>query len=856
MIAAQKLYPGAVICPPGAMNRRVRDFMNHYGHLWKLQKPSKIPIDQVTLMVVVDTRLRSRLGPFAALAGKQDVEVHVYDHHPPTIDDIPADKMVYEHIGATVTLFVERLCQERARISSEEATLFALGIYDDTGALTYEITTDRDIAAIGRLRQMDADMSMILSRVEVSMPANERRLLDAMVENSSEMYVNGAKIVSSWAESEKYVEGVAIFVHKLKDYCESHVTLAAVRCGKKTCLIIRSAPNVLNVKEFLAPYGGSGHLQAGSAALLDKDPQELLRELEARLPEAIAPLDTVDRVMTSPVVAVAPDALVGDAYRTMLRFGHQALPVVGGGEVLGMMTRKDLDKAHLHGFDRALVRDFMTEGVIAIAMDASVNEAHRLMATYSFERLPVLQRGRLVGIVTRADLVRALYQSSRGRSEKDAGNGFLWMENIAGLLEDSFTPEVQGLLRRIGEKARKMGMKAYIVGGAVRDILKKEPNIDLDISVEGDAEALVQSWDETGCRGTVHGRYKTGTLTFPNGLKVDIATARREFYEYAAAMPEVSSDSLKQDLARRDFSVNAMAVSLSEDDWGTLIDFYGGRRDLKEGTLRVLHNLSFVEDPSRILRGVRLEQRLGLNFEDNTLRLLRSAVKGGLLGKLSSPRVRMEVEIDAKELRPQKAFERMQALGIWEALFPGLRFGPAVVKKMKRLQKILYWTQKSKKISFNFKGMEWLTYMAAVCSESSANVRAAVMDRLNFTPREREIFTACLSSLAPVEQFFGSKKTFKNSEVYLFLKNYSPVALLYCIAAVKRRQTRRWLSMQLFSFLPLKGELKGDDLLKLGYSTGAWLGEMLEGIRLERMDGKIKTREDEVLYLQEMLRRD
>jgi tRNA nucleotidyltransferase (CCA-adding enzyme) len=853
MVAAQKLYPDAVICPPGAMNRRVKDFLNRYGHLWNFQKPSKIPVDQVTLMVVVDTRLRSRLGPFAALAGKHDVEVHVYDHHPPTIDDIPANKMVYEPVGATVTLLFERLCKERARISSEEATLFAMGIYDDTGALTYEATTDRDIIAIGRLRQMDADMSMILSRVEVSMPANERRLLDAMVENSSEMYVNGAKVVSSWAESEEYVEGLSIFVHKLKDYCESHVTLAAVRCGKKTCLIARSAPNVLNVKEFLTPYGGSGHLQAGSATLLDRNPQELLKELEAKLPEAIAPFDKVSSVMTSPVMAVVPDAIVGDAYRTMLRFGHQALPVARDGEVLGMMTRKDLDKAHLHGFDRALVRDFMTEGVIAISADASVNEAHRLMATYSFERLPVLQQGRLVGIVTRADLVRALYQSSRTRGEKDADNGFLWMENITALLEASFAPEVHTLLRRIGEKAQKMGMKAYIVGGAVRDILKGERNIDLDISVEGDAELFVQSWDQSGCRGTIHGRYKTGTIAFPGGLKVDIATARREFYEYAAAMPEVSSDSLKQDLARRDFSINAMAVSLSDGDWGTLIDFYGGRRDLKEGTLRVLHNLSFVEDPSRILRGVRLEQRLGLKFEDNTMRLIRSAIKGGLLGKLSTPRVRMEVEINAKEHRSKKVFERMQDLGIWEALFPGLRWGPAIIKKMRYLQKILFVFKKAKP---SFKGMEWLTYMAAIFSESSANVRSAAMDRLNFTPQEREILTACFSSLTPIEQFFGSKKTFRNSESYLFLKNYGPVPLLYCMAAVKRRQTRHWLALQVFSFAPLKGELKGDDLLKMGYSAGPWLGEMLEGIRLERMDGRIKTRDDEVLYLQEMLRRD
>jgi tRNA nucleotidyltransferase (CCA-adding enzyme) len=853
MIAAQKLYPEAVICPPGSMSRRVKDFVNRYGHMWKIQKPSKIPMDQVTLMIVVDTRARSRIGPFAALAGKQDVEVHVYDHHPPTVDDIPAHKMVHEQLGATTTLFVERLLKARAPVTQEEATLFALAIYDDTGALTYEATTPRDIVAIARLRQMDADLSMILARVEVSMPAQERKLLDAMVENSSETYINGAKVVFSWAESEQYVEGLSIFVHKLKDYCESHVTIAAVRCGKKTCLIARSAPNVLNVKDFLAPYGGSGHLQAGSATLPDRDPKELLRELEAKLPEAIAPLVMVEDIMTSPVMAIAPGTEVGDAYHTMIRFGLQALPVVSEGELLGIMTRKDLDKAHLHGFDRAKVRDFMTEGVISIPFNASVNEAHRLMATYSFERLPVLKDGRLAGIVTRADLVRALFQSYRGgRAEKDR-DGFLWTEDVAPLLEASFTPDILGLLRRVGEKAQTLGMKAYIVGGAVRDLLRGDANVDLDVSVEGDAETFVRNWNEPGCRVTVHGRYKTGTIVFPGGLKVDIATARREFYEYAAAMPQVSSDSLKQDLARRDFSVNAIAVSLSASDWGLLIDFYGGRGDLKEGCLRALHNLSFVEDPSRILRGVRLEQRLGLRFEDNTLRLIRGAVKGGLLGKLSSPRVRIEMELNGKDRRPGEIFTRMRDLGIWEALFPSLHFGPAAERKMTYLQRLLHWMKRTKTI---FKGLEWLTYMAAIFSDSPAYARSAAMDRLNLSPHERSVLSACLSSLPLVEQFLTSKKAFRNSEVYLFLKKHFSVPLLYCMASVKRVQTRRWIALHLFTLTPMKGVLKGDDLKKMGCGAGPWLGDMLEGIRLERMDGRILTREDEVLYLQEMLRRD
>jgi tRNA nucleotidyltransferase (CCA-adding enzyme) len=760
--------------------------------------------------------------------------------------------MFYEALGATTTMIVERLVRGGARISREDATLFSMGIYDDTGALTYDATTDRDIAVLARLRQMGADMSMILSRIEAAMPPGERALLEALTENAEESYVNGAKVVLSWADREEYVEDAASFVHKLKDYYESHVTAVAVRGGRKTNLIVRSAANVVNVKDFLAPYGGSGHIQAGSAKLQDRDPCELLREIKERLAEAIAPLVKVESIMSTPVMAVSPEASIGEAYRTMLRYGHKGLPVVREGEVVGIMTRKDLDKAYLHGFDRALIRDFMTEGVIAISADASVNEAHRLMAVYGFERLPVLRDGRVVGLVTRADLVRALYQTYRTPGDRNAGENFLWMEDIGHLLSASCDAETLDLLRRVGKKATELGMKAYLVGGTVRDILSGAKNIDLDISVEGDAEAFIQSWDDPECRSTVHGRYKTGTLSLPGGRKVDIATARREFYEYAAAMPEVSSDSLKQDLGRRDFSVNAMAISLAEADWGTLIDFYGGRRDLKDGVLRVMHNLSFVEDPSRLLRGIRLEQRLAMRFEDNTLRLLVNALKGGLMGKLSGPRVRMELELDFKERRPEKIAVRMGELEVWEALFPGLHFTPASANRMKRLQRIL---PAARRAGVNFKGLEWLAYVAAFLTDSSAALQSLVMDRLNLSPAERRAVVDSLAALPQLKQFFNSKRVFQNSEIYLFLKNYAPVPLLYCWVAAERRQTRRRIARHATFLMPLKGELTGEDLMKMGYLPGAWLGETLEAIRLERMDGRIETRDGEVWYARDNMMR-
>ena len=409
MIAIQKLYPDAVICPPGSMSRKVRDFMAKQGRPFasRLMKPKKIPLDEVTLMIVVDTRSRARIGAFAALAGRQDVEVHIYDHHPATPDDIPSDKLVYEPIGAATTMILEQLLLNRKEITPEEATLFAIGIYDDTGAFTYETATERDIAAVSYLRELGADLSGVLSQVENDISSEDKRLLDTLAENAKENYINGAKVYLTWAETENYVSGLSVFVNRLKEYCDAHVTIAVVNNGgKKVNIIARSVEGILNVKEFLAPYGGSGHYQAGSATINDnRNAQEILAEIEARLSGAITPMMKVSDIMTSPVIAVGIDAKVDEAYRTMLRFGVKSLPVISeAGEVAGMMTRKDLDKAHLHGLDRANISDFMTQGIISLSNEASIDEAHRMMATYGFEKMPVLdENGKLVGTLSRAN---------------------------------------------------------------------------------------------------------------------------------------------------------------------------------------------------------------------------------------------------------------------------------------------------------------------------------------------------------------------------------------------------------------------------------------------------------------------
>ncbi|MDD4020483.1 CBS domain-containing protein [Aminivibrio sp.] len=846
MVAAEKLYPGARLCLSGSASRTVRDFLKKTGNKWTVLTPKKIKFDEITMLIVVDARSRSRIGAFASVLGKKNIPVHVYDHHPPSIDDIDGELVRIEPVGATTTLLVETLLERRISISPSEATLFATGIYEDTGGLTFSGTTPRDFAAVARMKELGADLTSIPTYIEMTFSAPERRILDGLIENSWVRFINGAKAVFSAVSSPGYVDGLSLFVHRLRDYFDADIAIAAVKMDSRTYLIGRSHDDILNMATFLAPLGGGGHPQAASVTLHNVKPLQLVREMELRLSDEVKPSITAADIMTSPVMAIPPDSSVDDAYRIMIRYGHSALPVVKGKSILGLITRKDLDKAHLHGFGKTLIREFMTEGVITIPKDASIHEAHRLLVTHSIGRLPVTEGSRIVGIITRTDLVKALFPASVPGEDRGAAPDLPWTEDVRDLLKKGLPEEAITLLRQLGERAEQLGMRAYIVGGLVRDLFLSKQNLDLDIVVEGDAPRFLKSWEKDGLRVSVHERYKTGTVVFPGGRKVDVATARREFYEFPVAQPKVSTDSLKHDLYRRDFTVNAMAVSINQSTWGILIDYFGGRRDLGKKFLKVLHNLSFVEDPTRVIRGIRLEQRLGLTLEDNTLRLLRSCIHGGLLVRLSGFRLRSEMELSFRERLPYPATKRMEELGVWEVLFPGIRIGDGSRKTFRRLGVFL---ARISRDFPDFKGKQWLAFLAALLMESPENVRLAAIDRLNLPEAERSVVVKCFSEMGAVEHELGGRSGPLNSRIYCYLRDFDPAASLFWSAATERWRVRRRILLYLTKLHKMTPRLRGRDLLDLGYSATPRIGVILDKLKLLCLDGELAGREDEIDFV-------
>ncbi|HEX9896544.1 MAG TPA: hypothetical protein VGA85_02645 [Dehalococcoidales bacterium] len=251
--------------------------------------------------------------------------------------------------------------------------------------------------------------------------------------------------------------------------------------------------------------------------------------------------------------------------------------------------------------------------------------------------------------------------------------------NLSGLIERNLPKELVALMQRVATLAARRNQQLYLVGGVVRDLLLGLPNLDLDFVVEGDAIGLVKEFAEAvDGKLTIHPMFNTATVKLDK-WKVDLAMARTETYAKPGALPTVKPGTLKTDLFRRDFTINAMAICLNPEHYGELIDLYGGRDDLRSKLIRILHEKSFVDDATRIWRAIRYEQRLGFKIEPKTLKLLKHDVT--MLKTVGGYRLRRELELVLKEKEPEKILVRADRLGVLKELHPALKADKWLVRK-------------------------------------------------------------------------------------------------------------------------------------------------------------------------------
>ncbi len=405
------------------------------------------------------------------------------------------------------------------------------------------------------------------------------------------------------------------------------------------------------------------------------------------------------------------------------------------------------------------------------------------------------------------------------------------------------------LLRRLGRLADAQGVALYLVGGVVRDLLLGRKPGDLDLAVEGDGPAFARLVAKRyGASLVPYERFGTARLIFVDGRKVDCATTRRESYAQPAALPEVQPATLSEDLYRRDFTVNAMAIGLNPDRWGQFYDPYGGRRDVRSKTLRVLHEGSFVDDPTRIFRAIRFAQRFGFCLEPATLKLLRAASRTDLIARLSGPRLRNEILLLVGERNPAEQIHRLAQLRLLRFLHPRLRLGARAARVITVLPKALRWWSEQSRQPIDCP----LVYLMALLSESDAAVIHGVSERLQFSSAQSRVVDWAGAKTSHAAKMLVGRKFLRMSQIYHLLEGMPAEAMALLAAkgmAGKSGQGVRRLARRLAQCLSQTRRVAvattGHDLKRLGLAPGPRYADILARLFDARLDGEIRTDAEE-----------
>jgi tRNA nucleotidyltransferase (CCA-adding enzyme) len=411
-------------------------------------------------------------------------------------------------------------------------------------------------------------------------------------------------------------------------------------------------------------------------------------------------------------------------------------------------------------------------------------------------------------------------------------------ENFAGKIKERLPAELVRLMEAIGAIAFYQGQQLYLVGGAVRDLLLEEETLDLDLVTDGDAISLAQLLANiTQGKLTIHTRFRTANVRW-NEWSIDLATTRSETYEHPGALPKVKPGSLSDDLFRRDFTINAMAIQLSPGRYGNLIDLYGGREDLERGFIRVLHKQSFTDDATRIWRALRYEQRFDFNLEMLTLELLKRDI--AMLDTISGDRIRHELELVLKETYPEKFFLRADKLQVLSELQPGLKCDNSLSERFKQ----------ARQTSFPNPPPAGL-YLALLTYSLNSEQVEHIIERLRLPRPLAQILRDTYQFKATSEPLADAN--LKPSRIYSILHGYSPTALTATLLATDSPQVRANIRRYLTKFRYVKPALTGEDLKKMGLAPGPRISEILERLQAARLDGTVTNRQGEERLVRELL---
>ena len=833
-----KERPGAA---PGCtfLDDRVPDF-SKYGRL-----------------VAVDTRRRSRLRHVWPLLDNPGTRIEVWDHHPETSDDVHAHVCHAEICGAVTTLLIEEIQKLNIAVPRETATVLGLGIYSDTGSFSFSSVTQRDFAAAGWLLGRGMDINIISEKTAFSMTKEHIRALNALLESAQTYHINGADVVLAEATLDSYLDDFAFLAHKMMEMEKFDILFAIGRMDDRIQIVARSRSHAVNVGAVCSAFGGGGHAYAASASVRDKTLSEVRDGILTQLYLQEEGEKTARDYMSQPAIGIEEGHTIAEADELMLHFGLKTMPVFAPmtRRCTGLIDSQITQKAIAHGLAGAPLTDYMRRNLKTLPVTATLRDITTVIVGARQRLVPIVSGGSsVVGVVSRTDLINIFAQEPGRMNPTDRAPK---SRNMGRTMRDRLPKDVLDILEKAGALGRSRQTPVYVVGGFVRDLLLKTPNHDIDLVVEGDGIGFARAFAGVlGGRVRVHKKFLTSVVIFPGAggkeERVDVATARLEYYESPAALPTVEHSSIKMDLYRRDFTINALAIRLDCEPMGEIVDFFGGQKDIRDRVIRVLHTLSFVEDPTRCLRAVRFEQRYHFRIGPATEKLIKNDVSLKLLDKLSPSRLFNEFEHICAEETAILCIRRLHELGILQAIHPQLSINPDRKEMLIRTAKVMAWYRL---LYIDEEMRPWLVYFLVLCSSLTYAVTLEVFKRLGIPPALKNEVLGCREkarSLRSSLKRLTATPGFRVSALCAMLRPLPVEFVLYLMADMEVPETRRALSRYITVWRTEKPGVDGSDLKKLGLAPGPAYGVILQRLLEAKLDGTAASPEEQLALAREL----
>lgn len=847
MVGAKKLYPNAELVLPGKLARNVEEFVALHRDILDIHKPSEIGPEDVDTIILVDTKSPRRLAKLSSLLNRPGIKIHIYDHHPWAEGDARGEFELVELLGAATTLIVEEIRARNILLTPFEATVLALGIYEDTGSLLYSNTTQRDAEAAAYLIGAGANLALVAQFLGRPLTEEQQQLLKTLLLSAERHMVNGQKILIASSSVDDFIGGLAILTHKLGEIEHIDAVFTVVEMDDRVHIVGRSSVPEIDVREILAHFGGGGHHAAASATIKGQSLESLSTELVATIRLLVHAPVTAREIMTSPVKSVPQEMKISEAHQIMLRYGHTGLPVVSDGRLLGIISRRDVEKADRHNLRHAPVKAFMARHVVLATLDTPVTEIQQLMIENNIGRVPIVDGDQLAGIVSRTDILKTLHKKFKPKFHTLFEHSQVQMasRNIASVLQSNLPAETQEILRTAGRIAQELGCRLYLTGGMVRDAIIGRPSSEYDLVIEGGdgmklGERMAAAY---GGKVKVTEVINKVQVFLAQGSRLDFTIARRHFDAYGKPLDGMDDSLLRHELYSRDFTVNAIAVVLNPSGLGDVIDYFGGRDDLQHGLIRAMHNLSFIEDPVRILRAVRYEQRYRFTIERQTLALMREALADNVLRTVPDDQQWAEVkQVLDKDYTP-RSLARLAQLNIWPHLFPQVTYWEVqpIVSRIPRAVHTL------KRWDVPPPAELWLCYFTAIlhCAPMTAVLDACA--RYKIGRRQTENVVTALESWRQAVRGFSSPSSTRVDLARIFLQLPREAYPLVLIMLEEESLQHRFRDIVAL-LKEHKPSITGKDIRSQGYNPGPLFRKALDAVWQARLEGRVNTKDEELRY--------